>query len=54
MIQIANLLQSFLPNVYLYTKTYYLQVYLDKCAYKIIDKGTIDYLGENLFVTDED
>ena len=28
---------------------YYLQVYLDNCAYKITNKQVIDYLDENLF-----
>ena len=37
-----------------YESTYYLQVYLDNCAYKIIDKRMIDYLGDNPFETDED
>ena len=32
---------------------YYLQVYWDNCAYKIIDKQMIDYLNENRFETDE-
>ena len=30
-------------------KRYYLQVYLDNCAYKLVDKQIIDYLGNNLF-----
>ena len=32
---------------------YYLQVYLDNCAYKIIIKRMIDYLDGNIFETDE-
>ena len=32
---------------------YYLQVYLDNCSYKIVDKRMIDYLGDNIFETDE-
>ena len=32
---------------------YYLQVYLDNCAYKIIIKRMIDYLDDNIFETDE-
>ena len=32
---------------------YYLQVYLNNCAYKIIDKRIIDYLAENPLETDE-
>ena len=37
-----------------YENKYYLQVYLDNCAYKIVGKQIIDYLRENLFETDED
>ena len=33
---------------------YYLQVYLDHCAYKIVDKRMIDNLDENFFETNED
>ena len=32
-----------------YESKYYLQVNLDNCAYKIVDKKIIDYLGNNLF-----
>ena len=32
-----------------YQSKYYLQVYLDNCAYRIIDKEMINYLDENLF-----
>ena len=28
---------------------YYLQVYLDNCAYKIVNKQMTDYIDENLF-----
>ena len=34
-------------------KIYIVLVYLDNCAYKILDKRMIDYLGENPFETDE-
>ena len=33
----------------LYENIYYLQVCLDNCAYKIIDKHMINYLDVNLF-----
>ena len=33
---------------------YYLQVYLDNCAYAIVDKQMTDYLDENLFQGDKD
>ena len=32
---------------------YYLQVYLDNCAYKIIDKELADYIDDNFFEIDE-
>ena len=32
----------------------YMQVYLDNCIYKIVNKKTIDVLDDNLFETDED
>ena len=43
----------FIDSLLLYKNKYYLQVYLDNCAYKIIEKQMIDYLGENPFETDE-
>ena len=39
---------------FLFMKTNYLQVYLDNYAYKIADKWIINYLGDNLFESDED
>ena len=33
---------------------YYLEVYLDNCSHKIVDKQILDYLDNNLFETDED
>ena len=38
----------------IYKNKYYLQVYLNNCAYKIIDKQMRDNLDENLFESDED
>ena len=32
-----------------YESKYYLKVYLDNCAYKIVNKKMTDYLDENLF-----
>ena len=32
-----------------YENKYYLQVYLDNCAYKIANKQMTDYLDDNLF-----
>ena len=39
----------FIDSLLVYENKYYLQVYLDNCAYKVIDKRMIDYLAENLF-----
>ena len=32
-----------------YENKFYLQVYLDNCAYKIVTKQIADYLDENIF-----
>ena len=32
-----------------YNKKYYLQLFLDNCTYKIVNKQMTDYLDENLF-----
>ena len=37
-----------------YDNKFYLQVYLNNCAYKIVDKQMTDYLDGNLFETGED
>ena len=37
-----------------YESKYYLQIYLDHCAYKIVNTEIVDYLDDNLFETDED
>ena len=36
-------------SLILYDSKYYLLVYLDNCAYKIVNKQMRDYLDENLF-----
>ena len=33
----------------IYESKYYLQVFLDNCAYKIVNKEMTDYLDENVF-----
>ena len=43
-----------IDSLLVYKNKYYLQAYLDNCAYKIVDKRMIDYLGDNAFKTDED
>ena len=35
-------------SLLVYENKHYLQVYLDNCAYKIVNKQMIDYLDENL------
>ena len=38
-----------IDSLLVYNKKYYLQVYLDNCAYKIVNKQMTGYLDENLF-----
>ena len=38
-----------IDSLLVYKNKYWLQIYLDNYAYKIIDKEMIDYLDENLF-----
>ena len=38
-----------IDSVLLYDNKYCLQVYLDNCAYKIVNKQMTDYLDENVF-----
>ena len=39
----------YIGSLLVYKNKYYLQVYLDNCAYKIVNKKMTDYLDENLF-----
>ena len=41
----------FVDSLLFYENRYYLQVYLDNCAYTVVDKQITDYLHENLFGT---
>ena len=43
-----------IDSLLVYENKYYLQVYLDNCSYKIIDKQITDYLGDSVSETDED
>ena len=36
-------------SLFVYNKKYYLQFYLDYCAYRIVNKEMTDYLDEKLF-----
>ena len=38
-----------IDSLLIYENNYYLQVYLDNCVYKIVNKEMIDYLDDNLF-----
>ena len=38
-----------IDSLLVYEGKYYLQVYLDNCAYKIVNKQMTDYLDDNLF-----
>ena len=42
-----------IDSLLVYENKYYLQVYLENCTYKIVDKRMIDYLGESPLKTDE-
>ena len=39
-------------SLLVYENKYNLQVYLDNCDYKNINKQIVDYLGDNLFESD--
>ena len=41
-------------SLLVYENKYYLQVYLNSYAYKVVDKQVIGSLDENLFEADED
>ena len=51
MIYNVNLLVISTDSLLGYKNKYYLQVYLDSCAYTIVDKQIIDYLGDSPFET---
>ena len=38
-----------IDSLLVYDIEYYLQVYLDNCTYKIVNKQMTDYFDENLF-----
>ena len=39
----------FIDSLLVYENKYYLQVYLDNCTYKIVNKQMTNYLDENIF-----
>ena len=38
-----------IDSLFVYESKYYLQVYLDNCPYKIVNKQMTDYLDDNFF-----
>ena len=38
-----------IDSLLVYESKYYLRVYLDSCAYEIVNKQMTDYLAENIF-----
>ena len=38
-----------IDSLLVYDEKYHLQVFLDNCTYKIVNKQMTDYLDENLF-----
>ena len=40
-----------IDSLLFYENKYYLQVYLDNCAYTIVSTEMIDYLDDNLFMS---
>ena len=38
-----------IDSLLIYDEKYYLQVFLDNCAYRIVNKQMTNYLNENLF-----
>ena len=42
-----------IDSLLVYESKYYLQVYFDNCAHKIVRTEMIDYLDDNLFESDE-
>ena len=39
-----------IDSLLVYENKYYLQVYLDYCAYKIVDTEMVDYLDNSFFI----
>ena len=50
-IENVHFFQSFLLILFLFIRKYYLLLYLDNCAYKIVNKQMIDYFDDRLFET---
>ena len=45
----ATFTNIFIDFLRVYDNTYYAQIILESCAYKIANKQVIDYLDDNLF-----
>ena len=48
-IEYESFLVISIDSLLVYNNKYYLQVYLDNCAYKIVTKQITNYLDENHF-----
>ena len=46
---ILNVDKDDIDSLLVYENKNYLQVYLDNCVYKIVNRQMADYLDENLF-----
>ena len=46
---ILNVDKDDIDSLLVYENKHYLQVYLDNCVYKIVNRQMADYLDENLF-----
>ena len=44
----------YIHSLLVYENKYYLQLYWDNCAYKIVNTEMVDYLDDSLLETDED
>ena len=44
----------YIHSLLVYENKYYLQLYWDSCAYKIVNTEMVDYLDDSLLETDED
>ena len=48
-IECESFIVIFIDSLLVYENQYYLKVYLNNCAYKIVNKQMTDYLDENVF-----
>ena len=48
-IECESFIVIFIDSLLVYKNQYYLKIYLNNCAYKIVNKQMTDYLDENVF-----